>query len=106
MATHAVYDCSPFILTHALIHQQKIRDSDRLKCGKTHLQYVHVYVFTHKRTHTHTYLPEKGSLCVDPRGRGSVRFQAADSAFENLRMRRERERESGRGDGQMRKRCG
>ncbi len=50
---HAVYDCSSFILTHALIHQQKSRDPDRLKRGKTHLQYVHVYVFTHKHTHTH-----------------------------------------------------
>lgn len=91
MAAHSVYDCSPFILTRALIHQQKSRDPDRLKRGETHLQYVHVYVFTHKHTHTHTHQGE-GSLFVDPRGRGSVRSQAADSAFENLRIRGKRER--------------
>lgn len=34
-------------------------------------------------------------MFVDPRGRGSVRSQAADSAFENLRMRGKREREGG-----------
>lgn len=34
---------------------------------------------------------------MDPRGRGSVRSQAADSAFENLRMRGERERKRARG---------
>lgn len=32
---------------------------------------------------------------MQPRGRGSVRSQAADSAFENLRMRGKRERVEG-----------
>lgn len=98
MAAHAAYDCSPFILMHALIRQQKCRDAHRLKCGETHLRYAHVCVHTSYlliNTHTHTYSPERGSLCVEPRGRGSVRSQAADSAFENLRMRGKRERVGG-----------
>ncbi len=107
MAAHAVYDCSSFILTHALIHQHKSRDPERLKRGKTHLQYVHVYVFTHK----HTYSPGRGRLFVDPRGRGaSVPKQLIQRlriwGWEERERERERERGVGWGDGQMRKRWG
>lgn len=71
MAAHSVYDCSPFILTRALIHQQKSRDPDRLKRGETHLQYVHVYVFTHK--HTHILTREKAAcLWIQEAGGASV----------------------------------
>lgn len=70
MAAHAVYDCSPLILTHTLIHQQKSRDPDRLERGKTHLLYVHVYVFTHK--HTHTYRGEAACLWIQEAGGPSV----------------------------------
>lgn len=66
-------------------------------------------VYTHhiySQTHTHTYSPGRGSLCVEPRGRESVHSQPADSAFENLRMRGKRARERGWRGGQMRKRWG
>lgn len=93
-----------FILTHALIHQQKKQRRGQTETCETHLQYVHVYVFTHKHTHTHIYILTGERQLVHPRCRGSVHSQAADSAFENLRIERGRER--GWGGGQMRKRWG
>lgn len=65
MAAHAAYDCSPFILMHALIHQQKCRDADRLKRGETHLQYVHACVHaSYLLTNTHTHTHQGEAACV------------------------------------------
>lgn len=47
MAAHAAYDCSPFILMHTLIYQEKCRDADRLKRGETHTYGTRMYVYTH-----------------------------------------------------------